>query len=225
MFSSNFEGKNFSISPWFWPRLHRGCRINWRHLQKMSFSRIWMVFGSFPVCIRRVRSTKIAQNVCFWGFPYIYSQPRRFFGGVGPLHTMGFENPRRNRIREGRFGKVSISLDRVQVFRAKKIFERTRKKSKNQFFRMFSNFSRHGSSWIDTPTCKTCKMPPDVRFLMTCRHRHVRNFQKSYKIMKINIFWRCLQFGLQLGRGSGATWGCRTPWWRGTNAPTPIQID
>ena len=66
---------------------------------------------------------------------------------------------------------------------------------------MFSNFSRHGSSWIDTPTCKTCKMPPDVHFLMTCRHRHVRNFQKSSKIMKINIFWRCLQFGLQL-RGS-----------------------
>ena len=68
---------------------------------------------------------------------------------------------------------------------------------------MFSNFSRHGSSWIDTPTCKTCKMPPDVRFLMTCRHRHVRNFQKSSKIMKINIFWRCLQFGLQLRSSAG----------------------
>ena len=140
MFSFNFEGKIFSISPWFWPRSHRGCRTNWRHLQKMSFSRIWMVFGSFPVCIRRVRSTKIAQNVCFWGFPYIYSQPRRYFGGVGPLHTMGFENPRRNRIREGRFGKVSISLDRVQVFRAKKIFERTRKNQKISFFECFRTF-------------------------------------------------------------------------------------
>ena len=141
MFSSNFEGKNFSISPWFWPRLHRGCRINWRHLQKMYFSRIWMVFGSFPVCIRRARSTKIAQNVCFWGFPYIYSQPRRYFGGVGPLHTMGFENPRRNRIREGRFGKVSISLDRVQVFRAKNFSKGHEKIKKSVFSNVFELFA------------------------------------------------------------------------------------
>ena len=54
---------------------------------------------------------------------------------------MGFENPRRNRIREGRFGKVSISLDRVQVVRTKKNSKGHEKIEKSVFSNVFELFA------------------------------------------------------------------------------------
>ena len=117
-----------------------------------------------------------------------------FPGHRAPLHANGSRNFWLHAIRGGRFAKVPYLLLRFLIG-----FGRSERKyafstpgtTKNQFFRFFSNFSRHASSGFFTEPSKTCKicifLVPSIA-QPTTRPGPSGIGEKSSKISKITTF-------------------------------------
>ena len=69
-----------------------------------------------------------------------------------------FSSMRSARVDWGKSHRQAIKFSRGLRFRAKICIFSTRKHKKISFFRIFSIFSRHGSSWCSTELSNTCKI-------------------------------------------------------------------